>query len=254
VATILTREQVREYRQKGYLILQRVFDVGSVNAWRTECDRLLRLGLEDEHNLRTIIRPDLSGKKLVERFDPVLDLSPVFKRLSKEERILGPLRELYQDDMLLFKDKIIFKLPGAPGYPMHQDYSWWQGFPRDLVNVLISIDGSDATNGAIEIISGYHNRLLSTPGELRQMSDDEAKQIEPNHAEVIRAQPGDVLIFDCLTPHRSGPNESNRSRRHLYLTYSAGKYGDLYQAQFEYYMQTYLARSSDTTKHLLFFR
>jgi len=253
-ATILTGQQIYEYRQKGYIILPKVFDVGSVKAWRTECDRLLRLGLEDEHNLRTIIRPDLTGKKLVERFDPVLDLSPLFKNLSTDERIVGPLRELYQDDMLLFKDKIIFKLPGAMGYPMHQDYSWWQRFPRELVNVLIAIDSSDETNGAIELISGYHDHLLSTPGEIRQMSDDEAKQIDGRNAQTIGVKAGDVLIFDCLTPHRSGPNESNRPRRHLYLTYSAGKYGDLYQDQFKYYIQTYLSRSSGATKHLMFFR
>ena len=254
MTTILTQQQITEYRRKGYVVLRRVFESECVREWRSECNRLLQLEIHDEHNLRTITRPDLTGKNLIERIDPVLDLSPVFQSLSKDERILQPLRELLDDDVMLFKDKIVFKLPGAQGYSMHQDYSWWQRFPRDLINVLVAIDPGDANNGGIELVPGYHNCLLSTAGEVRQMTEDEARQIDPNNVEPLQAEAGDLLIFDCLTPHRSAPNHSNHPRRHLYLTYSSAKHGDLYNAQFEYYKETHFSRSSGNSKQRLFFQ
>ncbi|TMV52818.1 hypothetical protein FE783_01055 [Paenibacillus mesophilus] len=57
----------------------------------------------------------------MEKFDPLVDISPVFAALVWDESILSPLRDIYLDEPLLFKDKLIFKLPGMSGYTMHQD-------------------------------------------------------------------------------------------------------------------------------------
>jgi ectoine hydroxylase-related dioxygenase (phytanoyl-CoA dioxygenase family) len=45
---------------------------------------------------------------------------------------------------------------------------------------------------------------------------------------------GDTLWFHSRTPHRSGPNTSDRPRRALYPTYNAAAEGDLRAA---YYRQ-----------------
>ena len=47
-----------------------------------------------------------------------------------------------------------------------------------------------------------------------------------------KEEPGDVLFFDALTPHRSGPNNSPGSRRVLYLTYNRLSEGDHSRAYF----------------------
>ena len=254
VIPTLSSEQINTYQEKGYITLVGVFTPDEVRAWDDESKRLLRLGLAHKDNLRTVTYRTSAGIPIVDRLNPVVDISPVFKALTEDERIMKLLRELYGEDMLLFKDKIIYKMPGVTGYEIHQDYSSWQVFPRNLVNVIVSIDVADAGNGGVEFFPGYHDRLLSTPGELRYMNGQEAQQIDFSKAEVVKTNPGDIVIFDCLTPHRSGVNRSSRLRRQLYLTYSSAKNGDLYEEQLKYIQELTRNRRSEKAKERSFFR
>jgi ectoine hydroxylase-related dioxygenase (phytanoyl-CoA dioxygenase family) len=251
--TALTEEQETEFHTNGYLVLRHVFGDDEVSLCREEAARLLDSDYVDASNLRT--RSRKVGDDLVtERFDPIVDISPVFAALSRDERILAPIRQLYGDDMLLFKDKLIFKLSGMTGYTMHQDWAWWQPFPRDIVSVTVAIDGADAANGALEVFSGYQDRLLSTPGELRNMNSDEIERVDVSTGEILETRPGDVILFHCLTPHQSGPNTSDRSRRQLYLSYCAAKHGDLYQTQADHYRTYNEAKMTDEEKKRLYLR
>lgn len=229
----LTEKQIESYRKQGYLELKQVFSSEDVDIWDAESKRLLKLGFAYDDKARAVMYRMPLGFTIIDRINPVIDISPLFRALVQDERIRAPLRELYQDDMILFKDKIIYKMPGMPGYNMHQDYSSWQRFPLDLANVIVSIDGADADNGGVEFFPGYHG-LLSTPGELRYMNNEEAAQIDLSSGDVIELSSGDVVIFDSMTPHRSGINKSNRLRRQLYLTYSSARNGDMYQTQLDY--------------------
>lgn len=244
--------RIDEYREKGYVALRGVFAAGEVAAWEAESRRLLRLGLAHEDNWRTVLYRSPAGLAVVDRLSPVIDVSPVFASLVRDERVLRPLGELCGERMLLFKDKLIYKMPGAAGYEMHQDYSSWQTFPRDLVNVIVAIDGAGADNGGVEFFPGYHDRLLSAAGELRYMSAEEARRIDLDGGEVLTTEPGDLVVFDCLTPHRSGVNRSNRLRRQLYLTYSPARHGDLYDAQLRYIEETERARRGAAAGRMLF--
>jgi hypothetical protein len=254
VITTLTSEQISSYQEKGYLSLASAFTPDEVKAWDAESKRLLRLGLAHKHNLRTVMYRTPAGIPIVDRMNPVVDISPLFRALTEDQRITNPLRELYGDEMVLFKDKIIYKMPGVEGYAIHQDYSTWQVFPKDLVSVIVSIDDADADNGAVEFFPGYHDRLLSTPGELRFMNEQEAEQIDVSNVEVVKTNRGDIVIFDCLTPHRSGVNRSSRLRRQLYLSYSSAKNGSLYEEQLKYVEETYRNKRSGKASERLFFR
>jgi ectoine hydroxylase-related dioxygenase (phytanoyl-CoA dioxygenase family) len=245
-------EQVSCFREKGYVCLGEVFSVEEVAAWDAESRRLLRLGLAHGDNLRAVSYLSSTGLRVVDRLGPVIDISPLFGALARDERILEALRSLYGHEMLLFKDKIIYKMLGVPGYGLHQDYSLWQRFPRDLANVIVSIDGADAFNGGVEFFPGYHERLLSTPGELRYLNEEEARQIYFEKGETPATEPGDVIVFDCLTPHRSGINRSNRLRRQLYLTYSSAHNGDLYEKQLRFLEEQGRAKRGAAARNLFF--
>lgn len=244
------------FRDKGYVVLRGLFGAGEVEAWQRESDRLLGLShIIHEDNIRIGFRTKPTGEKYIEKFDPLVDISPVFKSLARDERILGPLKEIYDDQALLFKDKLIFKMPGVAGYTMHQDATYWQPFPYEsLISVMVGIDGADAENGGLELFPGYHDRLLSPPGELRNMNEQEIKMIDTSKGELIETSPGDIILFHSLAPHRSGHNTSSRTRRQLYLTYCAAKHGDLYDAHYEHYRRYVTRGMKDEVKSRKFFR
>ncbi len=255
MTTTLTSLQLKTFRRKGYVTLPGLFQQDEVSGWASECERILRLGLANKNNVRTPVHFITKDIWIVDRLDPVIDISEVFRNLADDERVRGPLRDILEDEPILFKDRLIYKMIGMRGYPIHQDYSWWQEFPRELVNAAIAIDGADADNGALELFPGYHHRLLSTPGEMRHMNAQEAEQIDFDSGEVMTTSPGDLIIFDSMTPHRSGPNMSNRLRRQFYLTYSPSKYGDLYERQLRLLKEGRSSRPmTDDFKQRSFFR
>jgi len=45
--------------------------------------------------------------------------------------------------------------------------------------------------------------------------------IDESTGVMLTMDPGDIAVFGGFTPHRSGPNRSDRWRRQLYLSYNS---------------------------------
>src|SRR5262249_55403001 len=130
-----------------------------------EADALLgRTDLIASDNIRCRWQPHVETQEcLFETFDPVIDIGPVCARLAGDRRILDLLECIYGEDAFLFKDKLIFKPPGARGYYLHQDYISWPSFPHSFVTVLIPIDPCNQANGCTEVFPGWHQRGYLSP-------------------------------------------------------------------------------------------
>lgn len=222
----LPREQIDAYHETGYLVLREVFDRREIAALDEEAAMLLERGdLIDPNNLRCRFQPQEDGGPcLFETFDPVIDLAPRCAALAADRRITDVLALVYQDEACLFKDKLIFKPPGARGYSLHQDYIAWKNFPRSFITVLAAIDGADGENGCTVVFPGCHQAgcMTAEDGEFHELP---AHLVDESRAAPLELAPGDVAFFGCFTPHRSDPNRSNRWRRQLYLSYTARRDG-----------------------------
>jgi len=230
----LSRAQIDAYHTRGYLFLRGVFAAAEVFAWQAECDRLwAQSELLRARHPGAKLRRSVAGEVVLDRLDPVIDLSPVFRDLAGEERLLGPVRLLLQQDACLFKDKLITKPPGTEGYRMHQDYPYWEVAgvpPDDLLTVQIAIDGADRHNGAVEVFPGLHRGRLPAPAH--EPRDVDETQMDTSRGELAELAPGDLLLFHSLVPHRSGTNHSAWSRRTLFFTYNAARHGDRYRTYY----------------------
>lgn len=230
------------YRADGYVVVRGLFDRHEMQELADEADRLLseHYDLIDPLNLRCRYMPHCeTGEKLFEVFDPVNDLSPVCERFSQDARILTLLEAIYGEPAVLFKDKLIFKPPGATGYRLHQDIPLaWPGFPNTFLTVLFPIDPCSEDNGCTEVYRGYHTAHLSDDAESYMLSDS---VVDRSRRLPLEMEPGDVAIFHGLTPHRSEPNRSTRWRRTLYTSYNAisdgGDQREAHYAEFQLRMR-----------------
>jgi ectoine hydroxylase-related dioxygenase (phytanoyl-CoA dioxygenase family) len=145
----------------------------------------------------------------------------------------GPMLDvasaLLGEPAVLYKEKVNYKLPGGAGYAPHQDAPAYR-FVETHVSCMVAVDDATLANGCLEVAEGHHAEVLPTDatGCIR------ADIVEALDWEPVEVRAGQTLWFHSRTPHRSGPNASDRPRRALYPTYNALAEGDQREA---YYRQ-----------------
>jgi len=144
--------------------------------------------------------------------------------LFQGPRLQALLAELCGEPVVLFKDKINFKLPGGAAFAPHQDAPAYVDFGVEHhLTVMVPVDPFTRENGCVEIARDACARVLlphNPDGTLRSEVMD-GLVVEP-----LLAAPGDVIVFDAWVPHRSGPNRTAGPRRSYYLTYNPASAGD----------------------------
>src|SRR5262245_30057209 len=248
----LDARAVLQYEEDGFLIVHGVFTADEISALDAEAERLYRLtDLIDTDNIRCRWQNHFqTGECRFDCFDPVIDLSPAYERVARSPQLLDLVGQLYGERACLFKDKLIFKPPGAEGYRLHQDYIAWDSFPTSFLTAIVAIDPCDRENGATEVLRGYRLRGCMAPKDgMYHLLPDES--VDASAGVVLTLAPGDVAVFSGYTPHRSSPNRSSRARRLLYLSYNAfsdgGATRDSHYAAFADWMQARYAATGQTT-------
>ena len=167
-----------------------------------------------------------SGPKLA-RTENFLPFSPLLNRVLADGAIARVAGELLGEPALIYKEKINYKLVGGAGFAPHQDQPAYP-FVARVLSVMVAVDDATIANGCLEVVSGAHGELLP---------QDERGCIDFGVVSVLNFQPlelraGETLFFSALTPHRSGPNLSERDRRALYPTYNGVSEGNLRDAYY----------------------
>merc|ERR1719453_529856 len=75
-------------------------------------------------------------------------------------KLVRMIQELHAgEEMVLFKDKINFKLPGGDGFKAHQDQqAGWGKYIKWFVTVGVCVDDATPENGCLEIAPGLHKQ------------------------------------------------------------------------------------------------
>ena len=219
-ASVRASIELPRYHAGGYLVIKGLFDAEDIHDLSSDASRLQdgRL-LTSATNLRCRWQANAGGEPVFDAFDPVVDISAACKRIAHDERILNILRIIYEDEPQLFRDKLIYKAPGTVGYPLHQDFISGTVFPISMISVIVPIDKATAESGCVEVFPGCHvaGYLTEDCGNHCLVPLEKVKHVQPVP---LLLEPGDVAVFSCFTPHRSGSNVTNKTRRQLYLSYN----------------------------------
>lgn len=170
---------------------------------------------------RTKAAPDQKQLARIENFVPYhKGLADLFRG----ERLLDLLEECCDEPVVLFKDKINFKMPGGAGFAPHQDAPAYIDFGVEHhLTLMVPVDPFTRENGCLEMALNASARKFlpqHADGTVREEAWADFK------TEALCAQPGDIILFDAWVPHRSGPNLSDGPRRSYYLTFNPASAGD----------------------------
>jgi ectoine hydroxylase-related dioxygenase (phytanoyl-CoA dioxygenase family) len=205
----------------GYLVVRGFFDAAEVRdllAWTDEVTAAPEVpGRHMVYHEDSLTEP---GRRVVQRIENFCPFHPGFDRVVRGGRLLDWTAALLDGPAVLFKEKINFKMPGAPGFKAHQDQqAGWTRYAPIFITALVTLDPATVENGCLEMVPGRHRDGLL--GEEWNPLSEDGLDLVP-----VPTAPGDVIFFDSFAPHASKPNLTGSPRRVLYLTYNAAGYGD----------------------------
>lgn len=210
------------YEDSGYLKIPGFFNSDEV-AQLLEYTRVVEETPEEKGGQMMYFERSLhDGERILRRVEDFGHRQAGWQSMlmAKDSKLVSFTSDLIGEDVLLFKEKINFKLPGATGFKAHQDHqAGWGKYVNWFVSVGVCLDPATVENGCLEIAAGFHKDGLL---------GEEWKPIEdlPLPYEHVECEPGDVLVFDSYVPHRSGDNLTSQRRRMLFLTYNKEAEGD----------------------------
>lgn len=227
---------VEQYERDGFLVLNNVFTPEEVRCLQDELHRL-------RHNSLTARRPEVITERNsseVRSIFKVHQLSPVFGRLARDERLAGLARYLLADDVYLHQSRLNYK-PGFRGreFYWHSDFETWHvedGMPRmRALSMSIALTDNTPHNGPVLMMPGSHKYYVTCEGETPENNYQQSLQQQetgvPNDASLAQlaergiadtAGPaGSVLIFDCNTMHGSNSNITPLPRSNAFFVFNA---------------------------------
>jgi len=225
VVSMLSPAQQKDFERDGVLILRGFFSADRMaavgEAIAALAARRPRPGHEMAYYENSVTAPEQRVLSRIERF---IEEDPLLADFILHSGLTELASEMLQAQAVLFKEKINFKLPNGQGFAPHQDIQpGWDTYAGYFISILVTIDPSTEANGCIELAAGHHQR--GWLGE--RMKPLTPEQLVGVQFTKYPTAPGDVVIFDCFTPHQSAPNFTTSARRNLYLTYNRAREGDL---------------------------
>lgn len=224
---VLSEDQVRFYREEGYLVLEKRVPDDVMQGVRDEIARFVaeargltasndRLDLEDSHTPES---PRVRRIKLPHR------LSPVFDRLLRSDWILAPVRDLVGPAVRLHTSKLNMKSAGyGAAVEWHQDWAFYPHTNDDILAVGVIIDDMGEENGPLMVFPGSHRGPVydhHADGVFAGAMSLAASGLDMKDAARLTGPAGSISLHHVRAVHGSAVNRSERDRRMMFYELTA---------------------------------
>jgi ectoine hydroxylase-related dioxygenase (phytanoyl-CoA dioxygenase family) len=214
--TPIPQEQIRQFDEKGYLIVRNVLDKKTISRLVVASDHLI------DSDLETNRQSNPTG--LYDGFRNTITLNDAYIPLIRHPKILPLVVHLLGSNLQLMTSHLIYKYPNldtpethrAPGW--HRDYLQammalgHHSIPRiELKCAFYFTDLSQPKSGNTMVVPG--SNLLTKTLEIPKGQADPAGAIEP------LLNPGDCLLFENRTWHAGAVNHSDHTRKGIMIGY-----------------------------------
>jgi ectoine hydroxylase len=219
---VLSDDQLLQYHQDGYLVVERIFD-------EEEMDLLRRSAKEDRDlDSHSYGKSDGAGGtvRLSLWNHPGQGIYGMFARCN---RLVGAARQILGDEPYHYHSKMIMKDARIGGaWTWHQDYGYWYQngiLTPNLTSAFIAVDPATKKNGCLQVIRSsqkcgriHHELVGDQAGADPERVDEILKRYEHGYVEL---NPGDVLFFHPNLLHCSDRNHSEDARWSMICCYNA---------------------------------
>ncbi|MDQ7251056.1 phytanoyl-CoA dioxygenase family protein [Dongia sedimenti] len=209
---LLSEDQVRQYKSKGY-----VFPIPALTADEAHATRARMEDLEARE-------PDLWMRSKIK---PYL-LQKWMNDLMRHPRILDAVEDVIGPNILAWAVGHFDKKPHDPGFlAWHQDGTYWGLSQPDGVAAWVALTPSRRENGCLRVVPGTHlkgqipHRDTYAATNLASRGQEIAVDVDEADAVDLELRPGEISLHHIMLVHGSEPNHSDTRRCGIVLRYVA---------------------------------
>lgn len=222
----LTKEQLADFDELGYIFIPNCFPIEQVDALRAAAGDVFQ-------QQRPEVWREKDGTPRIAF--ACHQYSEACKLLSTDERLVNPVEQLFDERCYLHQFKINAKAAFTDDvWQWHQDFPTWHkgdGMPEPrAMNIAVFLDDVMPINGPLMIVPRSHKSgALKSSHDVKTTSyplwtlDNQtvSELVEQNGIVTPTGTKGGVLMFHANIVHGSSGNITPYSRRIVYLTLSA---------------------------------
>jgi ectoine hydroxylase-related dioxygenase (phytanoyl-CoA dioxygenase family) len=218
----ISDKQKKQYRDKGFFILEKVIPENELNLIREECGILIdeqnkemdRLGVDvlnlSRRNSRYFVFLAYKNRSQLGKF--------IFS-----DRMAEICKTTIGKNAYLFWEQFVVKGTDKKGdeFTWHQDSGYVDNIHKPYVNAWIPLDDVSEENGTVHLLP---YSLAGTKEKIRHYpvpgSDDRQGYFGSEEGVIASCPAGSIVVFSSTCFHKSGANYTNKMRRAYAIQYS----------------------------------
>lgn len=227
----LTNEQIQDYRENGFLILNNFLNSQELEFWNIAIQKALleRNGRKFIHSEIKTGQDDGINKEATyfgNVFDQIINLwqsNEDVKSIITDKRIGKMASQLMQTDAVrIWHDQSLVKQPWANPTAWHVDTPFWSFNNREALSIWVALEDVTVDNGCMYFMPGSHQHTkLEEPGISTNIGDIFKKYPDYKFKKPVKAElkAGSCTFHNGLTLHAAGANMTNGTRRAMTCVY-----------------------------------
>ncbi len=213
----LTPEQQAQFDRDGYVVVRDAIPRETIADLEAAIDRW-------ESQAEEWLRTQPNGEMFIAKADEItftvhlVTRCPEAKAFSEHPTLVGIAHDVMGPDVRMYWDQAVYKKPEPDReFPWHQDNGYAFVEPQQYLTCWVPLTSATLDNGCPWIVPGLHRM-----GTLQHRTTAVGFQCldQPEGAVAAPAEPGDIVVFSSLTPHRTGPNGTDATRKAYIVQYA----------------------------------
>ena len=214
---VITEAQARRYDEDGFFVLEDALGRDELHALIAAIDPF-------EERQTDALRELEGGRFFIARADEItftthlVRESPLLRAFTRSPPLTGLCADLLGPDVRLYWDQAVYKKPGTESpFPWHQDNGYAFVEPQQYLTCWVALTDATEDNGCPWVVPGLHRQ-----GTLAHEYSDIGFVClrDPAQAVAVPARAGSIVVFSSLTPHSTGPNRTDRTRKAYIVQYA----------------------------------
>jgi len=224
---MLTKAEIEQYRELGYLVVSGVFDTELLAEIRGAVDAIIADAGKvtthtDVYDLEESHTPE---QPRVRRIKTPHKHFPFFAELTRNPRITSILAQLIGENIRLHGAKLNMKSAGyGAAVEWHQDWAFYPHTNDDVLATGLYLDDCDMANGPLLVVPGTHKGPVydhHADGYFVGAMAPEIEGLDYAKAVPLTGRAGSMTIHHARLVHGSALNTSSKPRRLLLHEYTA---------------------------------